>query len=666
MSEVDEIKQRVDIVDLVSGYVTLKRAGRTYMALCPFHTERTPSFHVDPARQSWHCFGACGTGGDIFSFVMKKDGVEFRDALHTLAERAGVSLESRRDPQEDTRRARMYDLNEAASAYFHAMLQGADSLSAVAGLSATAGASGVVAAATANAQVARDYLAERKLAAASVEMFQLGYAPNSWDALTAHLAGRGFSQQEIVTAGLAVDGDRGAYDRFRHRLMFPIRDERGRIAGFGGRLLPGDALGAGDVQPKYVNTSQSPIFDKGSILYGLDLAKDAVRSEGQAVIVEGYMDAIAAHEHGYRNVVASMGTALTERQVALLKRHTSTIILALDADNAGAMATIRSAHDVVEKSTVSTPVPNSRGNVEHRRDTSVDLRVLAMPDGRDPDDVIRHDAASWPTLVASAQRVVDYALDLAARQHDLTDPLERSSAVDDLRPFITRIADRVVQSHYMQRLARMVQVDEATLRLELRQPVRARAERAADAVSAASNRAVRDRKEEFCLALLFRYPQLRPDGEAFDPDLFAHSENRALFETWTAHAEDADSFEQSLTSDLRPQYERIIAAGLPAYDDDNVIKALRSTVWAIEQQRLRLAKRASAAVLADIAAEGGAQVAERARAAWQSGTAEVAYTADGEADPAAAFVDDMEAGRRVHQRLLDQRDAGRHAPRGGE
>jgi DNA primase len=648
MSEVDEIKQRIDIVDLVSQFVTLKRAGRSYTALCPFHTERTPSFHVDPARQSWHCFGACGTGGDIFAFVMKKDGVEFRDALHTLAERAGVSLESRRDPQEDTRRARMYDLNEAASAYFHAVLASTDGPHA------------------AKAQVARDYVAERKLADASVEMFQLGYAPNSWDALTGYLTGRGFSQQEIVTAGLAVDGDRGVYDRFRHRLMFPIRDERGRVAGFGGRLLPGDALGAGDIQPKYVNTSQSPIFDKGSILYGLDLAKDAVRTEGQAVIVEGYMDAIAAHEHGYHNVVASMGTALTERQVALLKRHSSTLILSLDADNAGSEATIRSAYEIINSSLGRRPEPNSRGIVRQVASLDIDLRVLAMPAGRDPDEVIRTSPELWPELVAQAKPVLDHLFDVAASRHDLSQPRERSAAATELMPIIALTADPVVQSHYMQRLARMAQVDEKTLRLELRQPVRARAERAAEAVSSASNKAVRDRKEEFCLALLFRYPELRADGEELDPGLFAQSENRALFETWAAHAQDAASLEASLTSDLRPQYERIIAAALPAYDDDNLIKALRSTVWGIEQQRLRLAKRASASVLADIAAVGGTQVAERARAAWQSGGADVAYTTDDETDPAAAFVDDMEAGRRVHQRLLDQRDAGRHAPRGGE
>jgi DNA primase len=268
-------------------------------------------------------------------------------------------------------------------------------------------------------------------------------------------------------------------------------------------------------------------------------------------------------------------------------------------------------------------------------------------------------------LVAQAQPVLDHLFNVAVARHDLAQPRERSAAAAELMPFIALTADRVVQSHYMQRLARMVQVDEATLRLEMRQPLQART-RAAEAMAAVSTKAVRAPKEEFCLALLFRYPELRDDGEGLDPGLFAHSENRALFEAWMVQTGDAEAFEQSLPSDLRPQYERISAAGMPAYDDDNLIKALRSTVWGIEQQRLRNAKRMSTAVLGDLVAGNGAEVAEQARSAWQSGTGDLAYTAADDADPARAFVDDMEAGRRVHQRLLDQHDAGRHTPRGGE
>jgi|CXWL01.1.fsa_nt_gi DNA primase len=638
MTAVDDVKQRIDIVDLLSQHVTLKRAGRNYVALCPFHTEKTPSFHVDPARQSWHCFGACATGGDIFGFIMKKDGLEFRDALRVLAEQAGVTLETRRDTQEDTRRARLYEVNETAAAFFHAMLQAADGPFA------------------AKALVAREYIKDRRMAAESVEKFHIGYAPNSWDALMSHLGGRGISAEEAVAAGLAVEGERGSYDRFRHRLMFPIRDDRGRVAGFGGRLLPGEALGAGENQPKYVNTSQSSIFDKGAILYALDLARDGIRAEGKAVIVEGYMDVIAAHEHGYTNVVASMGTALTERQVALLKRHSGTLVLALDADNAGSEATIRSAYEIVNSSLRRRPIPNARGIVRQVETIDIDLRVLSLPEGRDPDDVVRSEPELWPRLVEEAKPVLDHLFEVSGARHDLTKPRERSAMVAELAPFIALTADRVLQSHYLQRLSRMSQVDEATLRLELRQPVRAR-QLPGDAVPEELRRQqaaprAHDPREEFTLALLFQYPELRAEASGLDPELFNQSENRELFESWVSGADDGESFEQSLSPDLRPHYERILSSDLPAYDDETVVRALRTTVWGIEQSRLREEKRTRAAVLTGIAASGGAQIVERAQALLDGRVFEGATNED-EADPAAAFVDDMQAGLRLHQRELE-------------
>ncbi len=638
MSSVDDVKQRIDIVDLLSQHMTLKRAGRNYVALCPFHTEKTPSFHIDPARQSWHCFGACAIGGDIFAFIMKKDGLEFRDALRVLAEQAGVTLETHRDTQEDSRRARLYEVNEAAAAFYHAMLQSADGAFA------------------AKAQVARDYLTERHMATESVEKFHIGYAPNSWDALLKHLDGRGISGEEAVAAGLAVEGDRGAYDRFRHRLMFPIRDDRGRVAGFGGRLLPGEALGSGENQPKYVNTSQSSIFDKGAILYALDVARDAIRTETKAVIVEGYMDVIAAHEHGFSNVVASMGTALTERQVALLKRHTGTLVLALDADNAGSEATIRSAYEIVNSSLRRRPVPNARGIVRQVESIDIDLRVLSLPDGRDPDDVVRSDPELWPRLVEEAKPVLDHLFDVSGARHDLTQPRERSVMVAELAPFIALTADRVLQSHYLQRLSRMARVDEATLRLELRQPVRAR-QLPNDDVPEDLRRQVtaqraHDPREEFTLALLFQYPELRDEASGLDPEFFNHSENRALFESWVSGSGDRESFEHSLSADFRLHYERIFSTDVPVYDDEAVVRAFRTTVWGIEQSRLREEKRTRAAVFTEIAASGGMQIVERAQALLDGRVVEGAQE-DDEADPAAAFVDDMQAGLKLHQRELE-------------
>jgi DNA primase len=652
LSAVEEIKQRIDIVDLVSQHVVLKRAGRAFSGLCPFHQERTPSFHVDPQRQTWHCFGACGTGGDIFGFVMRKDGLDFKEALRVLAEQAGVTLEQRRDTQEDARRARLFEINESAAAFFYSMLGATDGPHA------------------GGAAVAREYLTERRIALQSIESFQLGYAPNSWDALSQHMQSRGFTSAELVNSGLAIEGERGAYDRFRHRLIFPIRDDRGRVAGFGGRLLPGDALGAGDTQPKYVNTSQSPIFDKGAILYGLDLARDGIRSEGAAVIVEGYMDTIAAHEHGYTNVVASMGTALTERQVQLLKRYTKNLILALDADAAGSEATLRGVQVVagaVDHEAV--PVPNWRGVIRQQETLAADIRVLTMPEGRDPDEVIRGEPDLWRRLVAEAKPVLDYLFDATASRHDMAQPRERSAAASELLPMIAAVSDRVVQSHYLQRLARMVQLDEATLRLDMRAPVKKAAlhEQAAASTGApprqqARVNIARDKKEEFCLALLFRYPELRSEGRELRPDLFGHSENRALFETWIGWADNGEPFEGTLTPDLRPQYERVVNLDLPFYDYDALLRALRSTVWGIEQQRLRTAKRLSAATLAELAAQDSTQVAERARRAWEAG-ATPDDIAEDEADPAAAFVEDMEAGMKVHQRLLDQRRSAEHPAR---
>ncbi|MGH7635955.1 MAG: DNA primase, partial [Gemmatimonadaceae bacterium] len=328
---------------------------------------------------------------------------------------------------------------------------------------------------TGDGAAARAYVAERALAESSIEQFQIGYAPNSWDALLRHLGGRGFDAKDARNTGLAVEGDRGAYDRFRHRLMFPIRDERGRIAGFGGRMLPGDALGAGDVHAKYVNTSQSAVFDKGALLYALDRAKDAIRAEG-AVIVEGYMDVIAAHEHGFTNVVASMGTALTERQVALLKRYTHALTLALDADVAGSEATLRGVQvvaDAVDRE--STPQVDWRGVIRHQETLSADIRVLTMPEGRDPDETIRDDPGLWRELIAQAKPVLDHLFDAVVARHDLSQPRERSAVAAQLLPMISAVSDRVVQSHYVQRLARIAQVDEATLRIDMRKmPARPR------------------------------------------------------------------------------------------------------------------------------------------------------------------------------------------------
>ncbi|HLU36590.1 MAG TPA: DNA primase, partial [Thermomicrobiales bacterium] len=280
---VTEVRDRIDVVDLVQGYVpSLKKAGANFKGLCPFHNEKTPSFIVFPDSQNFHCFG-CGKGGDIFTFYMLVENVEFREALKELATRAGVELEvgAARPPEEKEKQQRLIEVNELAAMWFNHILLN-----------------------TRHGEAGRKVVEERGISPEMVNTFKLGFAPESWDALLNFLASRNISAELAAEAGLASTRDSGGhYDRFRNRLMFPIRDRDGNTVGFGGRAL-------GDAQPKYLNTAQTLIFDKSSLVYALDLAKDAIREQDQVVVVEGYMDAITAHQFGYRNVVASMGTAL--------------------------------------------------------------------------------------------------------------------------------------------------------------------------------------------------------------------------------------------------------------------------------------------------------------------------------------------------------------------
>ncbi|MCS6939322.1 MAG: DNA primase, partial [Roseiflexus sp.] len=311
----DQIKEKIDIVEFISAYVPLRKTGRSYVGFCPFHPNtRTPAFHVFPDTQSFHCF-SCKASGTVFDFLMRREGLEFREALERLAQRAGVQLHPRTEAEEqlDRLRTRLLEVNAAAAAFFRHMLVKSQ-----------------------RGEEARAYVAKRHIDDATSEAFLIGYAPDDWGLLLSYLTERrGFSPEEIEAAGLAVHHEtRGYYDRFRNRLMFPIRNASGDIVAFGGRAL-------GDAQPKYMNSPQTPIFDKGKVLYGLDLARDAIRQSDATVIVEGYVDVIIAHQYGFRNVVAPLGTALTADHVALVKKLSHRVYLALDADAAGVRATLK-------------------------------------------------------------------------------------------------------------------------------------------------------------------------------------------------------------------------------------------------------------------------------------------------------------------------------------
>ncbi len=489
MGVIDEVKQKTDIAGVVGQYVTLKKAGRNLTGLCPFHGERNPSFFVYPEQQSWHCFG-CNSGGDVFSFVMKKEGADFGEALRLLAQKAGVTVPSH--PREDERKeekGRLHQVNEAAATYFHRLLLDDPA-----------------------AEKARDYVKSRGFTAQTVADFQLGFSLNAWHALKEYLQERGYTEKDLLAAGLLSESEKGnTYDRFRGKLMFPIWDARGRVAGFGARALD-------DSLPKYINSPQTPLFDKSGLLYGFHLASPGIRRQDLAVIVEGYMDVITAHQHGFTNVVASMGTSVTETQVRALKKLSRNLVLALDADAAGEEAMLR--------------------GVVYENILENEVRVAVLPQGKDPDDVIKKDADAWRTFIAGAVPIMDYTFNVVASGLDLATARDKSLAVQRLGPVLNSMNDRVRQAHYIQKLAGLIHVGERTVEAELSRLKLPPARRAPVTLSPPRT-LTSSRLEEDYLAFLLKCPEFRGTHEAEFSDYFAHSENREIFTAWQNSADPA-------------------------------------------------------------------------------------------------------------------------------
>ena len=436
---VAEVKSRLAVADVVGETVQLKKAGSTLKGLCPFHGEKTPSFVVTPARESWKCFG-CGKGGDIFTFVMERDNLPFGEALTLLATKAGVVLDDR-SRAEDARRNRLREVLEGAISFYHAILTSHDL-----------------------GKSALDYLHARGFTDETIESQRLGWAPESWDACSKALAAkRGATPEELEAVGLTTDrsGGRGAYDRFRARVIFPIRDASGNPTGLGGRLLPIDDA-RGDHGPKYLNSAATPLFDKSRTLYLIDKAKSAIRKSGTAVLVEGYTDALMAHQAGFTNVVASMGTALTPAQVALLLRYGSKIVLAYDVDAAGAKAGAFGATELLRLVTELAGVTDGP--------SLVDVGIIKLPDGKDPDEVVRDQPELWRAAVERPIPVVEYLIEEAAAAYDLRDLGGRKRAVDAIKPTLRALRDPVIRDGYAAAAARRIGVDEATIREAIRKP----------------------------------------------------------------------------------------------------------------------------------------------------------------------------------------------------
>ena len=529
MDHIDEIKSRIDIIDLVSeSGVKLRRSGRNHTGFCPFHSNtKTPAFVVWQETGTWKCFGECNDGGDIFKFVMKKEGWDFKEALRHLAERAGVKLEEYTPQQEETREAtdHLRTLLDEVALFYHQQLKTSDGAKTL------------------------TYLREKRgLSDETIENFLLGYSPNGWDNVLKHFTERGYSVDELMDAGMLSENDQGRrYDRFRDRLMIPIRDERGRMAGFGARTMDPDGI------PKYLNSPQTVLFDKGRLLYGLDQAKKAIRTLDQAVIVEGYMDVIAPHQAGFENVVAPMGTALGEDQLRLLKRYTpgNHIVLALDPDAAGQKAILRGL-DAARKSLdrEGELAFDARGFLRHEARMQADLRVANLPDELDPDEIVQRNPDEWKELIANAKPIVTHVMEVLAEGRDLDDPKVKTDIAAQVLPLIADLPNPIERETFRQQLARMLRVDERALiggrqtqgkRVKRPQKTRRKDAQVAPTQSrvtgvAATNPA--KKLEAYCLSVLVHQPDLlyRLDRALQETGLqslsendFGYTENQSLF-----------------------------------------------------------------------------------------------------------------------------------------
>jgi len=498
MSSIEEIKSKLDIVDLVSeAGVKLRHTGKNYTGFCPFHENKhTPAFVVWPETGTWRCFGQCNEGGDIFKFVMKKEGIDFKEALQELALRAGVELHTHKAevPELKEVNEHLRKLLEDALIFYRTQLFN-------------------------NKNVLGYLHAKRGLTDSTIETFGLGYAPLGFDNLLKHFLAKGYSEQNLIDAGLIsvredyfrqAKYENRTYDRFRNRIMIPIRDEQGRMAGFGARIVdPNDV-------PKFLNSPETPVFSKGRLLYGLDRARKPIRAADQAVIVEGYLDVIALHQAGYENVVSPMGTSLTEDQFRLLKKFTRRIVLALDPDTAGQRAVLRgldAARSAMDRE--DELAFDARGLLRNEARLQADLRVASMPDELDPDEIVLRNRDEWKRLIENAKPVVTHVMDTLAAGQNINDPKVKNQIAAQVLPLIEDLPNPLERDTYRQQLARMLRVDErALLDSHAQGPGTRRARpgrpaRGQDATPAqVAAISPKLKVEAYCLGVLYRKPEL--------------------------------------------------------------------------------------------------------------------------------------------------------------
>lgn len=550
MADTQLIKDKLDLAQFIGEYVQVKKAGSYWKACCPFHHEKTPSFMIHPERQFWHCFG-CSKGGDIFTFAQEIEGLDFSEALKLLADRAGVKIDSYRNEIDKSQKNRILEINQKAAYFFnHVLLE------------------------MAQAKDARDYLERRQLKKEVIADWEVGYIPDQWELLTQYFLKKGIGVDDLVASGLTikkdgVTGGRGYYDRFRGRIMFPIKNVHGNIVGFTGRQLVENP----DAGGKYVNSPQTIVFDKSRVLYGLDKAKMEIKAKDLAVIVEGQMDVIACHQAGMKNVVAASGTALTPEQIRLIERYTKNIAMAFDADKAGINAAKRGI-DVALKE-------------------GMNVKVIRVPEGagKDADEVIKKNPAVWFKAVEDATDIMQWFFDIVLAGRRLVSPKERQAVSDELLPLIGLIPYAVEKDIWLKKLAETIDTEVVVLREDLKRIAAQQVVRVHNPLVAKPTIAVKkvvpshlDSLFERLLMLITKFPDILPDVVAKLPDLLpADSEQSKLYETIKKQYNDNNDF--TLATFLS-----ILA--LPEFFEVVEILRLKAELefseWNIEQGRVEL------------------------------------------------------------------------------
>lgn len=521
MDDKDLIKEKINIVDLISEYLPLKKSGVNFKANCPFHNEKTPSFIVSPQRQIFKCFG-CQKSGDIYTFLMEKEGMDFKESLELLAKKAGITLKEKPDKGKDVK-DRLFEANLKAQEFFHYILTKHEL-----------------------GKKALEYLKGRGVEDETITNFGIGYAPNSWESLAKFLLKRGFTTQEIITSGLGVSSSRGCYDRFRGRITFPLIDGKDNLRGFSGRVLY-------PAEPKYINTPQTPIFDKGSFLFGINLAKSEIRAQKELVLVEGEMDVILSHQANFKNVVASKGTSLTGGQIEQIKKYTDTINLCFDMDLAGDSA--------------------SRRGIEMADNAGLNIKVIQLEGEKDAAEAIKDDPKIWQKAISEAVPIYDYYISSISKRYNVNDPKDLKQIGMELIPVWAKITDDLIRDHYVQKLAAFLKTDEAILRQAVGN-IRKKGEQNFTQVfhrkekddSIVSSKSRTELLEEYLIALLLHPPADFTFVPSFPETLFLAEKWRQIYVLLVLYLDsisfkskefDINEFAQSLSKELLSEIDRL-------------------------------------------------------------------------------------------------------------